>query len=215
MTENLDPLHFAAFPLGLWQTNCYLVSAGARCWIVDAGFEPKPLLDAIEQAGLTLEQVVLTHAHVDHIAGLREVRQRHPNVPILVHEAEAAFLTDTGLNLSSFLADPVLAPEPTALLRHGDELWLGRHRFQVLHTPGHSPGGICLYQAEAATALVGDTLFEGTVGRHDFPTSNEADLRRSILEQLYQLPDPTRVLPGHMGETTIGREKRFNPFVRA
>jgi len=199
--------------LGQWQTNCYVLSSGGSCWIVDAGFEPDEMLDAIDQRGLTVEKVVLTHAHLDHIAGLHAVRRRHPEVPILIHTDEQAFLTDTRLNLSAAFVEPVVAPEATGLLKDGETLELAGHRFAVRHTPGHSPGGITLYCEALGVALVGDTLFAGSVGRFDFPTSDGPTLMRSISEQLMPLPDDTRVLPGHGPETTIGRERATNPYL--
>ena len=209
-------LHIQTFTLGQWMTNCYVVATDAgAAWIIDAGFEPGGMLDHVRDRGLRVEQVVLTHAHVDHIAGLAEVMRQVGDVPILIHEAEKDFLIDTSLNLSMYLAEPIVAPEATRLLRHGETLQLGPHAFDVRHTPGHSPGGICLYQPEHAVAIVGDTLFNGSIGRHDFPTSDFSALERSIRQQLYSLPDATTVLPGHGGPTTIGREKRGNPFVRA
>lgn len=210
-----ESLHIETFTLGAWMTNCYVVhDASGAAWVVDAGFEPEPMLAFIAERELTVKQVVLTHAHVDHIAGLQQVIDTLGALPILVHEAEQDFLIDTSLNLSMYLAEPIVAPEPTKLLAHGDRLALAGHGFEVRHTPGHSPGGICLYQPEQGVAIVGDTLFDGSVGRHDFPTSDFDALQRSIREQLYSLPDDTDVLPGHMGPTTIGKEKRSNPFVR-
>lgn len=208
-----DSLSIQSFALGQWQTNCYVLSAGASCWIVDAGFEPAEMLDAIDQRGLKVEQVVLTHAHLDHIAGLHAVRRRHPDVPILIHEDEAAFLTDTRLNLSAAFVEPVVAPEATGVMKDGETLQFGGCEFDIIHTPGHSPGGVTLYAAEHAVALVGDTLFAGSIGRYDFPTSDGPTLMRSINDKLMQLPDDTRVLPGHGPETTIGRERASNPYL--
>jgi len=211
MTETL---HIESFCLGDWMTNCYVVyTGGGACWIVDAGFEPEHLLGFIADKGLTPQKVVLTHAHMDHIAGLAQVRQAYRDLPILIHEAELGFPADTTLNLSAVLPQPVVAPEPTGTFTHGEMLTLDGIGFQVRHTPGHSPGGVCLYQEEQGVALVGDTLFAGSIGRHDFPTSDGPTLMRSIHEQLMTLPDDTRVLPGHGPETTIGRERRENPFL--
>ena len=209
-------LQIESFALGDWMTNCYVLSLGegGPCWMIDAGFDPQPMLDYITQHRLTPEQVVLTHAHVDHIAGLHAVRQVYPDIPIVIHEAEREFLTDASLNLSIFLTQPIVAPEPTGLLAHGDHLTFGDLTLAVRHTPGHSPGGICLYQQEHHVAIVGDTLFQGSIGRSDFPTSDGATLLRSIREQLLTLPDDTHILPGHGPETTIAQERRSNPFLQ-
>lgn len=206
-------LSVQVFTLGQWQTNCFVLAAGKSCWIVDAGFDPEQMLDAIDNQGLTVEKVVLTHAHLDHIAGLHAVRHRHADVPILVHADEADFLTDTRLNLSAGIAEAVVAPEATGLLHHGDQLELNGVTFYIRHTPGHSPGGITLVQPEYNLAIVGDTLFAGSIGRHDFPTSDGPRLMRSINEQLMTLPDETQILPGHGPATTVAQERATNPFL--
>jgi len=213
-----DPLHIETFTLGMWQTNCYVVhiGEGGDAWVVDAGFDPAPMIDAIKAKQLGVQQVVLTHAHVDHIAGLQEVVDAvDGDPPILIHEAEAAFLTDTTLNLSAMAMMPVVAPEATRLLAGGETLELGPHRFEVRHTPGHSPGGVCLYCEQQGVAIVGDTLFAGSIGRYDFPTSDGPALMRSIRERLLTLPDDTRVLPGHGPATTVGQERRSNPYLQS
>jgi hydroxyacylglutathione hydrolase len=208
------PLTIETFTLGPWMTNCYVVRSGDRAWIIDAGFDPGSMIDFAQREKLRVEKIILTHAHVDHIGGLHDVHMAFAEAPILIHEAEHDFPTDPALNLSAYLASPLVAPEPTGHLAHGDTLTLGDDKFEVRHTPGHSPGGITLYGAAHHVALVGDTLFHQSVGRTDFPTSDPAALDHSIRTQLYTLPDNTRVLPGHMDETTIGAEKRGNPYVR-
>ncbi|MBI1368029.1 MAG: MBL fold metallo-hydrolase [Planctomycetes bacterium] len=204
------------FTLGPWQTNCYVTHpAGSKaCWIIDAGFNPQPMIDAIRQRHLAPELIVLTHAHADHIAGLREVRDAFPDVPILIHEAEADFLTDAELNLSAGFGFPIVAPAADRLLHHGDTLSLADLTFEIRHTPGHSPGGICLHQPDHQLAFTGDTLFRDSIGRYDFPTSDPQALMRSIHEQLLTLPDETKIYPGHMQSTTIGRERRMNPYLQ-
>ena len=235
-------LHIETFCLGDWQTNCYVLHTdtsddpqlagqekksngekterdngeeeGRKCWIVDAGFGSEAMVQYIQSRGLRPQQVVLTHAHVDHIAGLSVIRAQWPDIPIVIHEAEREFLTQPMLNLSIVLAQPLVAPLATGTLSHGQRLELDGLSFEVRHTPGHSPGSVTLYQADAGVALAGDTLFAGSVGRTDFPTSDHGALMESIRTQLYTLSDDTRVLPGHGPETTVGREKQTNPYVR-
>ena len=217
-------LHIEIFCLGEWMTNCYVVHkalaqpggqpSSTDCWIVDAGFKPDAMIQYIQDNRLTPQQVVLTHAHVDHIAGVGAVRKHWPEVPILIHEAERQFLTDPALNLSVALLEPVIAPQATGTLEHGQTLSLDGIEFEVRHTPGHSPGSVTLYQADAAVALVGDVLFLDSIGRTDFPNCDHEQLLESIRTQLYVLPEQTRVLPGHGPETTIGHERANNPFVQ-
>ncbi len=214
-------LHIEAFCLGDWQTNCYVVhvdgaaaSDAHACWIIDAGFAPEAMLEYIAARRLEPRAVLLTHAHVDHIAGLAEIHKAYPPAPILIHRDEAAFLTDPQLNLSAWLDEPIVAPAATGFLKPGETIALAGFAFEIRHTPGHSPGGVTLYNEAAGVAIVGDALFAGSIGRTDFPTSDHATLIRAIHEQLMSLPDTVRILPGHGPETTIGRERRANPFLR-
>lgn len=209
------------FALGLYGTNCYVVTGPGHAaaserpaWIVDAGLDPQELIASVRGRGLRPELLVLTHAHLDHIAGVGEVRRAFPGIQILVHEAEEAWLNDPLLNLSAMTGEPVTAPGPDRTLREGDVLELGGQAWAVLHTPGHSPGGISLYNAAAGIVIAGDALFAGSIGRTDFPGSDPRTLADSIRRKLYTLPDETIVYPGHGPPTTIGREKRSNPFVR-
>jgi glyoxylase-like metal-dependent hydrolase (beta-lactamase superfamily II) len=203
--------------LGPFETNCYVVTAGdgPDCWIVDASFDPEPLIEHVRNRRLSPRALILTHAHVDHIAGVAEVVAAFPRLPVLIHPAEREWLSNPVLNLSAMMGFEVTAPGPDRTIDDGESLDLSGTRWTVLHTPGHSPGGITLYHGPSATALVGDTLFAGSIGRFDFPGSDEATLVRTIRERLYALPDRTRVYPGHGPPTTIGVEKRSNPFVRA
>ena len=211
----MSTLTIQMFCLGDWMTNCYVVHArgASGCWIIDCGFEPQPMLDYIGAHELRPQQVLLTHAHVDHIAGLETLCAAWPNVPILIHAAEQSALTDPMGNLSAALAEPVVAPRATGTIDAADQVELAGTVFEVRHTPGHSPGGITLYSAAEQVAFVGDVLFAGSIGRYDFPGCSLGRLIKSIRRELMTLPDETRVLPGHGPETTIGRERAENPFI--
>ncbi|MBN8643909.1 MAG: MBL fold metallo-hydrolase [Planctomycetes bacterium] len=212
------------FALGPFETNCYLVTPSVRtesptpdsptpCWIIDASFGPAPIIRAIAEQRLSPQLLILTHAHADHMAGVEELRAAFPGLPVLIHRAEKDFLTDPRLNLSAGFGMPVTARPADRLLEGDETLELAGETWRVLHTPGHSPGGITLVHDASRTAIVGDTLFSGSVGRTDFPTSNPQHLVDSVRTVLYRLPHETRVFPGHGPPTTIAREARSNPFV--
>lgn len=208
-----------AFAIGDWQTNCHVVHvpdgpSPRDCWIVDCGQRPEPMFEYIDRERLTPKGILLTHCHLDHIMGIDAALARYGPMPILCHEAEAAFNTHPVLNLSAFGGrEPVVVAAPTALLADGDTIDLCGSTWRVLHVPGHSPGGIALVHDDSRQALVGDTLFAGSIGRFDFPTSDRGALQRSVVTTLMSLPDDTKVLPGHGPATTIGRERRTNPYV--
>ncbi len=218
------------FALGPFQTNCYVVwdapdtaqrdvpARGSACWIVDASFQPEDLIQFVRAHALRPERLILTHAHVDHMAGIDEIVEALGSMPVAQHESEREWLSNAALNLSVGLGEPIVSrrkPRPDEVLIDGQELVLGTSRWRVLHTPGHSPGSVALWCGAAGLVLAGDTLFAGSIGRTDFPGSDHATLVRSIRERLYTLPEQTRVCPGHGPATTIGRERRTNPYVRA
>lgn len=209
------------FELGPFATNCYVVTPSGQgegpgdCWIIDASFDIEELIEDVRARGLTPKALVLTHAHVDHIAGASEVVRAWPRLPVWIHAEEQAWLNDPVLNLSAMMGQAVTAPMATRLIAEGETLTLGGDSWRVLHTPGHSPGGVTLVHDASGTAIVGDALFSGSIGRTDFPGSDHAALVRSIQRKLFTLPEGTKVYPGHGPPTTIGREKRSNPFVRA
>lgn len=200
------------FALGPFATNTYVVGHGTRCWIVDPSFGPAPVIAYVRDKQLTVDAIVLTHAHVDHIAGIADVQKALGPVPVWIHEAEATWLGDPERNLSVAFGMPVSLPDASRLLRDGDELAVGEQTWRVLHVPGHSPGSIAL--ASAGVVIGGDALFAGSIGRTDFPGSSFDTLETSIRRKLYTLPDATMVHPGHGPATTIGREKQSNPYVR-
>lgn len=203
--------------LGPYETNCYVAwpKGEKGCWIIDASFDPEPIIDFVRAEGLRPEMLVLTHAHVDHIAGAAQVVRAFQKLPVAIHTAETEWLSNPMLNLSAMGGIEVTAPGPDRLLHDGDELTLGPLKARILHAPGHSPGGVAIFIESAGLVFGGDALFAGSIGRADLPGGNMRTLANSIRTKLYTLPDSTRVLSGHGPPTTIGREKATNPFVRA
>ncbi len=213
-------LELKCFELGDFATNGYVLfdpsDRAKSCWIVDCPYEPEAMIAYILEEGLKPELCILTHCHCDHIAGLAQMRLKLGPVPVLCHALEKDFNADPNLNLSVFIPPQVVAPEPEGFLASGQLLMLpgaGGYTFQIVHVPGHSPGMICLWCEQAVLALVGDTLFADSIGRTDFPTSDPAAMDRS-LQLLLTLPDTTKIYPGHGEATTIGAERRTNPYLQ-
>ena len=192
-------MKITVLPLGMLQTNCYILTEGDRCLVIDPGDEPEKVLAFLEQQDLTLEAILLTHGHFDHVGAVKT----------LAAETDCrVFLCEQDLNLpGAMTAGPLYY---TDFYREGDRLTLADMTFEVLHTPGHTPGSVCLRFTEHLFS--GDTLFAGSCGRTDFPGSSPADMIRS-LNRLSQLEENLKVYPGHGGSTTIGEEKRYNPFL--
>ena len=203
------------FVLGDFQTNCFVVTTAGNdeCWIVDCGFEPETMLDYIQTNGLKPSALLLTHAHSDHIAGVDLALNKFGPMPMYIHESEAGYCSDPMLNLSANMGMELRISEPDNQLKDGDTLTLGESTWRVVHAPGHSPGGILFVHDESKQAIVGDTLFAGSIGRFDFPTSNADNLRHTISEVLMSLPDDMTIHPGHGPSTTIGHERTTNPYV--
>ena len=210
----MSKLNVKTYCLGMWQTNSYVISieGSGKCWIIDAGFDPEKMVAEIVEKKFEPELLIYTHAHLDHIAGTAVIKEAFPQIKTAISEVESDFLGDPAKNLSSTAGMNVTADDADKLLTDGQELDFEGISFRVINTPGHSPGGICLYQADSGVLFSGDTLFQGSVGRYDFPTSNGEDLFKSIKQKLMPLPDATKVFPGHGEATTVGQEKKHNPF---
>jgi hydroxyacylglutathione hydrolase len=188
----------------------------AACLVIDPGFEPEAIVSWIERERLEPAAILLTHGHSDHIAGNAAVRRRWPTLPIMIGQNDAAKLGDAAANLSAPFGLPLVSPPADRLLVDGETLEVGGFMLGVREIPGHSIGHVVFVLAEAAPQVVlgGDVLFREGIGRSDFPDGDAAALAAGIRHGLYTLPDDTLVLPGHGGPTTIGHERRHNPFVR-
>ena len=183
--------------------------------VVDPADDADRLVDLAGSHGLAIRTILNTHGHVDHVMGNAEMKER-TGAEIVIHEAEAEYLTKMGTFwLRMFNARR--SPPADRTLRHGDVLRVGRYAWRVIHTPGHTPGGICLYWEPGGICLTGDTLFVGSIGRTDGPRSSLEELLGSIRKHLLTLPDSTQIFPGHNygaePASTIGHERVWNPFL--
>jgi hydroxyacylglutathione hydrolase len=201
--------------VGAFAANCYVVgsSSSKEGMIIDPGGDADTIMGTVQKAELSIAIIVITHAHMDHVGALREVQQK-TNAQFAIHEAEKGFVFSTPVRmLTSLGVSPVKSPpRPDRLLKDGDMIDLGDLHFEVLYTPGHSSGGICL--SGHGVVFSGDTLFKLGIGRTDFPGMSHERLMKSIREKLMVLPDETIVYPGHGPATTIGDERRGNPFLQ-
>lgn len=201
------------FVTGIISTNCYLVinKDTKQAVVIDPAACPSYLMSHIKSEGLKIEAILLTHGHFDHIMGIDGFLSEF-DVPVYVHEEDADAMEDPVLNQSSTYTSGYTFGK-ARYLRDRQTLELAGYTFQVIHTPGHTKGGCCYYVASEGVLFSGDTLFQNSVGRTDFVNSSTSDLVHSIREKLFLLPDDTMVYPGHMGETKIGHEKKYNPYV--
>lgn len=188
-----------------------------RCLVFDPGLDPVGTLRAIDDLGVIPDAILNTHGHSDHIAGNGTLKERWPDCPLVVGSGDAVKLTNPELNLSAQFGVPLISPEADVLVDEPDVYSAGGMDLEVLHTPGHSPGHVVfVWKGESPWVVFGgDVLFQGSIGRTDFPDGSFEDLKTAIHQKLFPLPDDTIVLPGHGPATTIGEEKRTNPFVGA
>ena len=208
----MKPLEILRFTYGPFAENTYVVvgRSGRSAMIVDPGIDSEPVLDEVRSRGLTVTLLLNTHGHLDHVAA-NAAFKRATGAPLAIHPADLPLLRHVSAQAALYGLTAEDSPEPDILLEEGVPVALDGDELDVLHTPGHTPGGICLRRG--AQMIVGDTLFRGSVGRTDLPGGDWDTLVRSIRSKLFALPDDVHCYPGHEDETTIGRERRTNPFV--
>lgn len=215
----MSTLKIGRMVLGGFQTNCYFVyregiqdtKGFCPAIIIDPAERGSYIMDTMKRNGFQVAGILLTHGHVDHIAGVEELR-RESGVLVYASEKEANVLQDTHLNLSQMFGSPCKA-NADVWLKDGETYTIADMSFQMISTPGHTEGSCVFYFSEGRFVVSGDTLFEESVGRTDFPTGSMSVLVRNIKQKLFVLPEETTVYPGHGGSTTIGWEKSNNPFI--
>jgi hydroxyacylglutathione hydrolase len=203
--------------LGEYQTNCYVLrenDSAEDCLIIDAGLGGSKLIDFLKKHKLNPVALILTHGHIDHIAAVTALREHYPKIKVYIHELDAELLTQPEYNLSTLTGAIFNAGRADSLIQDKGVIEQAGLKLEVLHTPGHTPGGICLYSKDEGVVFTNDSLFADSIGRTDFPGGSTAKLLKSIKEKLFTLPEETVVYPGHGPATTIGHEKAHNQFFR-
>lgn len=199
---------FKKIVVGAMKANCYIFgdSETREGFIIDPGGDPDKIKAIINRYHLDIKSIINTHGHIDHISA-----NRYFNLPIWIHKEDANFLQDSDKNLSSLLGFDLKSPQATKLLEEGEVLKIGKLSLEVIHTPGHTPGSICL--KSDGILFSGDLLFAGGIGRSNFPYGSEKELFQSLKKKVLVYDDDTVVYPGHGPTTTIGMEKKSNPFL--
>ena len=208
----MGQIEIKSMTLGMVATNCYLIinKENKEALLVDPADNALRISNVIEENVCTLKAILLTHGHFDHIMALNELKKRY-NVPVYAHEEEEDVLKQSSLNMSGMIGQ-IYTTQADIYVKDGEHLKLAGLDIIVLHTPGHTKGGVCYYLPEEKVLMSGDTLFHCSIGRTDFPTGSMSQLVRSVKEQLFVLPDDVQVYPGHDSVTSIGYEKQYNPF---
>ena len=207
-------MQITCMPSGMLGVNTYLAvdEETGKGFIVDPGGYNPMLTKKVQNDNIDIVYIIITHGHADHICGVNAHHKDFPDAKIVADAAEVPMLQDVDFNMSASFGTPDTV-NPDILVNDGDELQVGNMNLRFFHTPGHSPGGMCIYSEKDNVVFCGDTLFRQSVGRTDFPGCSFSDLMTSIKEKLFTLPDSTNVFPGLMDPTTIEFEKRNNPFV--
>ena len=196
-------------PTGMLSSNCYILWEGREGAVIDPGVRAADVITALEADKLELKYIILTHVHLDHIVSAEQLR-RHYGAPLLVHRLDAGALGDPMRNGSELFGLETVFGAADRVLGHGDAIPLGGQKLEIIHTPGHTPGSICI--KVGGMLFTGDTLFRTGIGRTDLPGGNTGDIMDSLENRLMALDDEVLVYPGHGMQTTIGYERRNNPY---
>ena len=214
-------MHIDKLILGAYETNSYVLRSNAAAedvLIIDTGLTPLPLINFLKQNELNPVALILTHGHADHIAGVTPLRQNFSDIKVAIHPCDAPMLVSAGKNLSNLAGVNIETDPAEVIIKTEEPLEFAGLTLNVLLTPGHTPGGICLYSQPGSVVFTGDTLFAGSIGRTDFPGYDVekcfTQLVGNINAKLTALPQDTKVLPGHGPETTIKNEKKHNPYLQ-
>ncbi len=201
-------------PVGVLQCNCSVIgdTSSGECMVIDPGADIEKILGVIQQHGLKVKQIVITHGHIDHVAGAMQLKKR-TGAPILMNKND-----DQQLKLLNIQATWIGVPVPDAVridqsIASGDRIKAGHLEASVMHTPGHTEGSSCLYFEAEKKLMAGDTLFAGSIGRTDLPGGSFEKIMKSLHQSVLSLPDETLVIPGHGPVTSIGKERETNPFL--
>lgn len=198
--------------VGALGVNCYICACEktGEAMVIDPGDAGRLILEKLRENKLLAKYIVNTHGHADHI-GANGFLKENTGAKLLIHEADAAMLFEPKLNLSIYLGEPIICTPADRFLKDGDTISIGNETFTVLHTPGHTKGGISLVHADGV--FTGDTLFAESIGRTDFPGGSMDEIIKSITEKLMKLKDTTAVFPGHGESSSIGHERKANPYL--
>ncbi len=213
MNTSTESYFLEPLVVGELQMNCYIFGCAktGEAVIIDPGGDAELIIATAERIGAKVKMVLLTHGHYDHIGGLNAVKAKY-GCPVLIHVADEEALTNPMVNLSALTGADIRCQPADQILDDGDRIGVGKLQLEVLHTPGHTPGGVCFRWENIVFG--GDLLFEGSVGRTDLPGGSFDQLEESIIRRIYVLSDETVIYSGHGESTTVGFEKKNNPFVR-
>lgn len=201
---------YKRLPIGMYSSNCYILGDNGEGIIIDPGADSEIIMENVIKLGLIIKYIVITHAHVDHICKVEEVRKK-TGAKVAVHQLDADGLTDSRYNGSALFGLNYTYNAADILLKDGDVLEAGGLNFEIIHTPGHSAGGICIKVGNSI--FTGDTLFRNSIGRTDLGNGDQEELLNSIKEKIMIFPDEVDLFPGHGTASTIGYEREHNPYI--